>query len=285
MMLHPDRRARALRGTAFVPPGLSVCQIVAEYFLFEEDIRACLVAGTDGISLWWDKVTAYEVKDARPPLRTHDLPAVSMIGVPPRLLSSEAAAEKATSDLYLAMDHCAELRVPAAGIGIETGFVRSMEDMPTRTETVLQRLAEEARARDVVLAIEPASTMDIDYPNDLQSACRILDRISHPHLKLLFDVQHVRQEPHLHSMIHAAGDDFALVHFSDWNEPTYFPTDRLSPDNDTLRLSDILCRIHATGYTGLYDLQRSSEGALHSDWYGALVQCREFFDSVWKDGV
>jgi sugar phosphate isomerase/epimerase len=275
MMLHPLRRALALRGTAFVPPGPPVCQIVAEHSLSEEDVRACLTAGIDGISLWWDRMTAYGVKDARALLRTLDLPAVRMIGVPP-LLSSETAAEKATSDRCRATDRCAELYVPVAGIRIENGLARSVEDNPTRTATVLQRLAEEALARDVVLAIEPASTTDIDYPNDRQSACRILDEIAHPHLKRLFAVRHVHRESHLHLVIDMAGDQFVLVHLSDRDEPTYFPTHRLRPDDDTLRLS-YFAPHSCHRIFGFYDLQRDSERALHADSRGDACPVREFF--------
>jgi hypothetical protein len=76
------RQVFSLRGTTAIPPGLSVCQASAGHHPSEEHVRACIGAGISGIGLAWDKVASFGARKARAVLRSYDMPAVSLVGVP-----------------------------------------------------------------------------------------------------------------------------------------------------------------------------------------------------------
>jgi sugar phosphate isomerase/epimerase len=260
---------------------LSICEITTKPLTFEEDVHAYIAAEIDGISLWWDKITTHGVKQARDLLQATGLPAVSMVGVPFLLPPGNGAAAQAYTGLLRAMDDCATMGVPVLGVVPGNRFGRSEQEMREGTKAILHALAEEASARHIVLALEPIHSPYIDYLNSLQDAMEILSDVAHPNARLLFDVWHLCHEPDLYAKIDSVAAQAALVHFSDWRDPTRFHDDRLLPGCGVLPLKEILRRIDASGYKGFYDVEIFSEQVWGADQRGNLAHCRAFFDDVW----
>jgi sugar phosphate isomerase/epimerase len=270
-----------------LPPStrLSICEITTKYLTLEEDVHAYIAAGIDGISLWWDKVTTHGVKRARDLLEMSGLPAVSMVGVPFLLPPGSTATAQAYTGLLRAMDDCATMSVPVLGVVPGNRFGRSDQEMREGTVAILHALAEEASARHIALALEPIHSPYIDYLNSLRDAMEILSDVAHPNVKLLFDIWHLCHEADLYSKIDSVAAQAALVHFSDWRDPTRFHDDRLLPGCGVLPLRDILRRVDAAGYKGFYDVEIFSEDVWAADQNENLAHCRTFFDGVWKDEV
>jgi len=260
---------------------LSVCGITTRYLSFEEDVRVCSKAGMNGISLWWDKIKAYGAVRGAKVLRDAPLAPVSVVGLPCMLTAGEQQNRQVFDLLRGALDDCATLGVGVMGVVPGNHEGRTREQMDEATVDVLVRLGEEARQRGVTLALEPVHEPYLDYLNTLFDAERIVTAVNSASVGILFDVWHLCHEPELDRRIEATASRIALVHFSDWREPTRYHDDRLLPGEGVLPLKSILTKLHQSGYRGYFDVEVFSEEVWRADPLQNLKKCRAFFDSVW----
>ena len=83
----------------------------------------------------------------------------------------------------------------------------------------------------------------------------LLDEVSEPHLKMLFDTWHLWDTPGVLEDIRRYADRFAGVHVNDWREPTRSWADRLPPGEGVMDLPAIFGALEAASYDGWYDLE------------------------------
>jgi len=160
---------------------------------------------------------------------------------------------------------------------------RSIVRMEALTVEALKRLAPEAAMRGVILALEPIHAPYFDFLNTLVDADRLVRAVDDPAVGIMFDAWHLCHEPNLYKRIEETVDRIALVHFSDWREPTRYHDDRLVPGEGVLPLGDILRKLDESGYRGFYDVEIFSEDVWQSDYDGVLRRCRRFFDATWQE--
>jgi sugar phosphate isomerase/epimerase len=123
----------------------------------------------------------------------------------------------------------------------------------------------------------------------------LLDEVSEPHLKILFDTWHLWDTPGVLEDIRRYADRFAGVHVNDWREPTRSWADRLPPGEGVMDLPAIFGALEAAGYDGWYDLEIFSDdgtfGTAHADSLWALdplelvERGRDGFLRTWQAGV
>lgn len=253
-----------------VEPRLSVCGITTRYQTFDEDVGVCCQAGIDGISLWWDKIRHHGIAAGATLLRDAQLPAVSLVGLP-SLLSAGAF-----DTLCEGLDACATLGARVMGVVPGNCEGRSQAHMLGATLEALARLAEQARQRGVTLALEPVHAPYLDYLNTLADADRIVCTVDHPNLGLLFDAWHLCHEADLEARIAQTARRIALVHFSDWREPTRCHDDRLLPGDGVLPLAHWLRHLRRSGYQGYFDVEVFSEDVWRANPLQNLKRCRTF---------
>jgi sugar phosphate isomerase/epimerase len=263
---------------------LSVCQITTKYLTLKEEVRAYKAAGIDGISLWWDKLKVHGAAQGARLLSEAQLPAVSMVGAPPMVGASAAQTREAFDDLRRALDDCAAVGASVLGVVAGNRNGRSLQAMEQATIEVLDRLGEEARQRGVTLALEAIHAPYFDFLNTLRDADRIVRAVDQPSVGLLFDTWHLCHEPELDTRIEETASRIALVHFSDWRQPTRCHDDRLLPGEGVLPLKRMLSRLYSSGYRGYFDIEVFSEDVWQADPMANLRACRAFFDTVW-DGL
>jgi sugar phosphate isomerase/epimerase len=266
-----------------VPPeqALSVCQITTKYLGVEDEVRAYKAAGMNGISLWLDKIRAYGVIRGAKLLRESGLPVISMVGAPCILPTGVDGEGEAFDDLCDVLDDCEILGVPVLGVVPGNRYGRSLDAMESMTVETLSRLGEEARQRGVILAVEAVHEPYVDFLNSLADADRVVRAVGLPSVGLLFDAWHLCHEPDLDTRVEETASRIALVHFSDWRDPTRYHDDRLLPGEGVLPLKSILQKLNSSGYAGFYDVEIFSEDIWRGDQAENLRICRAFFDSVW----
>ena len=261
---------------------LSVCEITTKYLTFEQDVHAYKAAGIDGISPWWGKLKEYGVERGAQLLKELQLPAVSMVGVPYMLGTTNAGNPLAFDQLRGALDDAAAIGARVVGVVPGNLHGRSVQEMEELTIEVLGRLGEEARQRGLTLALEAIHAPYFDFLNTLVDADRLVCTVNHPSVGILFDAWHLCHEPGLDNRIEETASRIELVHFSDWREPTRYHDDRLLPGDGVLPLKHILNKLYSSGYRGYFDIEVFSEEVWQGDQAVNLQKCRTFFDSVWE---
>lgn len=265
----------------FPKRALSVCEITTKYLTFEEDVHAYKVAGIDGISPWWDKLKEYGVEKGAQLLKSVQLPAVSMVGVPFMLGTTNAENRLAFDQLRGSLDDAASIGARVVGVVPGNRHGRSVQEMEELSIEVLGRLGLEAQQRGLTLALEAIHAPYFDFLNTLVDADRLVRRVNHPSVGILFDTWHLCHEPELDKRIEETASRIALVHFSDWREPTRYHDDRLLPGDGVLPLKHILNKLYSSGYRGYFDIEVFSEDVWQGDQSANLQKCRAFFDSIW----
>ena len=191
-------------------------------------------------------------------------------------------AKEAFDGILRGLDACVRVGCGAVGVVPGNRNGRSIDEMERLTVEVLTRLAPEAAARNVTLMLEPIHAPYFDFLNTLADADRLVRKVNHPNVKILFDVWHLCHEPELFTRIDQTIDRIGFVHFSDWREPTRYHDDRMIPGEGVLPLRDILRKLDQAGYRGPYDVEIFSEEIWRMPSEEVLGKCLLFFDSVWK---
>jgi D-psicose/D-tagatose/L-ribulose 3-epimerase len=96
----------------------------------------------------------------------------------------------------------------------------------------LQRIAPEARARDIVVAVEPQSTEESNIINSIDNGVKLVRAVNDPNIQLVLDIYYLDQTHEDASAMVAAKDYIRHFHFSNpngrvfpaqWDEYNYAP--------------------------------------------------------------
>lgn len=262
---------------------LSVSEITTRDWDFAADARGYHAAGIDGIGVWRSKLEPYGVERGVALLRELGLPAANLIGMLNLIGEGPALEQGALDDAHRALDQAAALGAEAVVVVPGRLHGRTPEHATALTVEALRRLAPEAAARQVRLAVEPIHPGFMDFLNSLAAATRVVREVDHPAVGILFDAWHLWQEPDLEARIAAAGEHIVAVHVSDWREPPRGHNDRLLPGDGAIPLDRILPALEAAGYRGFYDVEIFSEDLWRSDYAALLARCRAWFDRFWAE--
>jgi sugar phosphate isomerase/epimerase len=259
---------------------LSVSQITTRDWDFAADTRAYHAAGIDAIGVWRSKLEPFGVTEGAALLRSLGLPAANLVGILNLIGEADTLGDNAFDDPRRAIDEA--VAIGAGVVVVVPGRLhgRTPERATALTVEALGRLAPDAAAAGVRLAVEPIHPHHMDFVNSLHQATALVRAVDHPAIGLLFDAWHLWQEPELEAHIAAAGDRIFAVHVSDWREPTRSHNDRLVMGDGVIPLARIIRAIEATGYAGYYDVEIFSEELWRGDHVAMLARCRAWFDDL-----
>jgi L-ribulose-5-phosphate 3-epimerase len=180
----------------------------------------------------------------------------------PTLLETEVEGRKQREEfLSRAIDVAADLGAPAvslwSGAAPAPDRVEALDD---RLVAGLERVADHAAARGVVVAFEPEPGMHVATMPDF---VRIRERLPHPALRLTLDVGHAHlTEPDgASATVRHFAPLLANVHLEGMQRPRH---DHLLPWEGDMDLRDVLRTLDAVGYAGpaTYELSRHSHDAV-----------------------
>ena len=180
----------------------------------------------------------------------------------PTLLEADAAERRRREDfLGHAIDIAAELRAPAmsfwSGVGPEGTPSGILDD---RLVEALERLAERAAARNVVLAFEPEPGMHVTSMADFD---RIRARLPHPALRLTLDVghAHLTEAEGAEATVRRYAPLLSNVQLEGMQRPRH---DHLLPWEGDMDLPAVMRTLAGVGYAGpaTFELSRHSHDAV-----------------------
>jgi L-ribulose-5-phosphate 3-epimerase len=180
----------------------------------------------------------------------------------PTLLEVEEAGRRQREDFLLrAVDIAADLGAPA--VSLWSGTAPSPEEravLDDRLVAGLERVADRAAARGLVVAFEPEPGMHVSTMGDY---ARIRERLPHPALKLTLDVghAHLTEAEGAAATVRRFAPMLANVHLEGMQRPVH---DHLLPWEGDMDLREVLRTLDAVGYAGpaTYELSRHSHDAV-----------------------
>lgn len=263
-------------------PRFAVCEISTFHARFNEDLRACVLAGVEGIGICEFKLPA-SGRDAPALAAFRDsglsaslcLPATFSILPLPWMPGPKDPRERLAA-------MCAGLRRlapfgPAACVCL-TGPSGGRPEAEARRIVVqgLRQVARAAAELGLRLALEPVHPSirdDWSLVSTLPETLDLLAEVGEPNLGALFDTWHLGDAPDVLETAQRHASRIFGVHVSDRRSPTRSWCDRALPGQGTLDLPAILGALDAGGYSGWYDLEIFSDDGTFGNAYA---------DSLWK---
>jgi len=180
----------------------------------------------------------------------------------PTLLEAEEEHRRQREDfLERAIDIAAEIGARTVSLWSGAGPAGAGSgDLDDRLIAALERLAERASARGLVLALEPEPGMHVSTMGDFD---RIRARLPHPALRLTLDVghAHLTEEEGAVATVRRFAPSIANVHLEGMQRPRH---DHLLPWEGDMDLPAVLRALDEVDYTGpaTFELSRHSHDAV-----------------------
>ena len=166
-----------------------------------------------------------------------------------QVVGPNADLEAVTAYLNSTLDRCRQLGAAivvwgsASSRNVPEGFPR---DRAWKQITAfLRRAGAIAQARDIVVAIEPLRKQECNIVNSGREALELVREVNHPHVKMIIDYYHLREEQEDPEILRRAGREIVHLHFAN-------PSGRrwpklLNEDPEYVRFFELLKRIDYRG--------------------------------------
>lgn len=166
-----------------------------------------------------------------------------------RVVGADANLDAVSAYLQTTLDRCQALggRVAVWGSAssrqVPAGYSR--EVAWDQIKTFLARAGDIAKARQMVIGIEPLRKQESNIINTGAEALRLVSEVNHPHVKMIIDYYHMRVENEDPEIVRKARNQIVHLHFAN-------PNGRLWPklpgeDAEYQRFFSILKQINYTG--------------------------------------
>jgi sugar phosphate isomerase/epimerase len=264
------------------PPLFAICGLAFPDTSLEEDIQIAAACGAAGLSISESKLTDQDPAEIAVELHDRGLRAAVCV---PTVMSFFALPDMPGPDTFnervdsmcksvrrlalLGADSMLCLTGPAGHHSAQAARSLSLE--------ALRRVADEAGQAGMTLAFEPfryTSPSRWSIVFGLEAAIEFLDEAGMPNVGVCYDVWHLWDSADTildDTLRHASR--VAVVHVSDYREPTRSWYDRVLPGDGVIDLTEIFARLRDGGFEGWYDLEVFSDDGRFGD---------DFPDSVWK---
>jgi protein FrlC len=230
-------------------------------YTLDDTIRRIAAAGYDGIEIgcaaphaWPDHLNGSRRKELRSLLENEKLTPVSLLPAPGGGPGNNPASplpteRRATTDHYKAVvDLAADL---GAGLVLYIGGWQvhgtNRKDALAWSLECLVEVADHARARQIVLAVEPTPA-DSNLIESADDAIELMRRANKPNVKVMFDTFHALYRNEVSSdYVRSMGDSLVHVHAAD--------TDRLPPGEGKVDFLSVLRALQDVDYQGYITME------------------------------
>jgi len=172
------------------------------------------------------------------------------------------------------IDFAAELR-SQVNIGKVRGDLGHSESRKAWSEDAFRELEAHARARNVMMTIEPQNRFGCDNLNTTQESLEWLRRMALPNLKLMLDVFHMQiEDACMAASFVEAADMCVHVHFAD--------TNRGAPGTGSIDLTLALRMLKALKYNRFITMEIKQTPDSETAARYALEYVRALADAMWR---
>ena len=160
-----------------------------------------------------------------------------------------------------------------AGATIWGSHIRAVD---TRTQECLVELLDYIEGTDVVIVLENFNRDHCRLPDRIET----LKRIDHPHLGLVLDIGHVRNDQGENPMtlpggptetLRLCGNQLKFVHLHGFVETDHYPP---FAEGDGIKWGELFRQLHTIGYGGLFNFESKGE-AFHDNTLEQLSRVAE----------
>ena len=256
----------------------SVNEFTTFRWSFEDDVRSYAAAGFDAVGVWQQKLSDFGEEKGAEWLAEAGLTVSSLHWIG----GFTGSDGRGFSDSL--RDAKSSLRV-AQLLGAQTVMVHSgsLNGHIRRHAHRLLRdalegllpLAEEFNATLVLKPIPAPCAGPWTFLHDFDAACRLIDELASPHVRLVFDTYYHGWDRSLVDHLPRIVDYIGLVQIADAGADPGAAPERYPPGAGSLPLGTLLARLENAGYRGCYEFEVWGDHLSHLTYHELLLCCAE----------
>jgi sugar phosphate isomerase/epimerase len=262
---------------------LSVSEVTTYLWPFEKDVQTYANHGLSSIGVWRQKLTDYGEEKGAELLAdvgmnvSHLYFAGGFTGYDGRSLQDTIDdAQQALEVASLIQADCLTLYTGARGGHTYNHAHRLLQ-------LALDQILPSAEQHGVVLALEPMDTRaatDWTFLTDLEQALEVVDRRSHPLLKMALDTYHWGDDEKLYSLLPDLVSHLAIVHLGDCTVSPSRDHERCLLGAGTVPLQAMITALSEHGYDANYDIRLMGEDIEVADDERVLVDSCQYVEQL-----
>jgi D-psicose/D-tagatose/L-ribulose 3-epimerase len=135
-----------------------------------------------------------------------------------KVVGTDVNLDEVSSYLDSTLDRCHQLGAKVAVWGsassrnVPDGYSR--DEAWTQIKTFLRRAGDIAKAKQIVIGIEPLRKQESNIINTGAEALRLVHEVNHPHVKMIIDYYHLRVENEDPEIVRTAREHIVHMHFA-----------------------------------------------------------------------
>ncbi len=262
---------------------LSMNEMTTYRWSFEEDVAHYAAAGFSAMGVWRQKLSDYGEEKGIELLEESGMAVSSLLWAGGFTGSDGRTFRESLDDGVEAVRLAAQMRAGCLVVytGARAGHTHNHARRLVRD--ALRELCAPAAELRVTLAIEPMNpgcAAEWTFLTDLDDTLGMLDAVSHPCLRLVFDTYHFGHLENVVEMAEKLAPQTALVHLGDCRVPPEREQNRARLGDGHIPLRDIAAALARGGYDGDYEVELMGEEIENSCYQELLEQSKGAFARI-----
>jgi len=259
---------------------LSVNETTTFRWSFEEDVIRYAEAGIPAMGVWRHKLSDFGVARGVEFLAEHGVEASHLFWVGGFTGSDGRSFRESVEDAQEAIREAAELQAGSLVLYSGARGSHTANHAQRLLKLALEELLPQADALGVDLALEPmhpGCAAEWTFLTSLEDVLRVIDRVSHPRMKMVFDVYHLGHDPEIVARVPELLPHVALIQLGDAQAPPQGEQNRCLLGQGVLPLGPLVEAFRQGGYDGYYDVELLGEALEETSYETLLDHAKESF--------
>lgn len=260
---------------------LSVNQTTTFRWSFDEDVTRCAAAGYSAISVWRQKLSDFGIARASELLQQHGVKALSLFWAGGFTGSDGRSYRESVDDGIEAVRAAAAIGADSVVLCSGARGGHTLNHARRLFVSAIEELLAVASPLAIDLALEPmhpGCAADWTFVTSLEQAVGIIESVSSPRLRLVFDTCHLGWSPKVVEMIPHVAGRIALVQLGDMRSPPSGEQNRCRLGDGVLPLPEIVAALKSAGYDGCYDVELLGEELEGYAYTALLKHSRQWYE-------
>lgn len=287
----PKRRAFTPSTRAVHPGGrktmfdVAVSELTSPRWDLQDEVERAAAHGFEAISLWRPKVSDVGAATAAAMVAVAGLRVSSLQSAGGFTGGDGRSFAESVDDAIEAISTASTLAAPVLVVhsGCRGGHTRShAQRLLVQALEILAPVAAEAGITLALKPAHPAGGVGCNFLGGLSEAIDLVERFSHPAIRLALDLWHFGDAPDLELLVPQLAEVATVVHVADRCGPPSSHTDRLPAGHGGLPLERLVGDLLAHGYRGTVEFDPVGETAEILGYDGVWHETR-LVAEAWND--